>query len=58
MLYDYIISNYKEGEPIFFSDIFIEGVSRSAVNQQMKSLCNKGLIKKYDKGIYYIPKKT
>lgn len=37
MLYDYIISNYKEGEPIFFSDIFIEGVSRSAVNQQMKS---------------------
>ena len=27
MLYDYIISNYKEGEPIFFSDIFIEGVS-------------------------------
>ena len=23
MLYDYIISNYKEGEPIFFSDIFI-----------------------------------
>ena len=58
MLYDYIISNYKEGEPIFFSDIFIEGISRSAVNQQMKSLCNKGLIKKYDKGIYYIPKKT
>ena len=58
MLYDYIISNYKEGEPIFFSDIFIEGVSRSAVNQQMKSLCNKGLIKKYDKGLYYIPKKT
>ena len=58
MQYDYIIRNYKEGEPIFFSDIFIEGVSRSAVNQQMKSLCNKGLIKKYDKGIYYIPKKT
>lgn len=24
----------------------------------MKSLCNKGMIKKYDKGIYYIPKKT
>ena len=58
MLYDYIISNYKEGEPIFFSDIFVEGISRSAVNQQMKSLCNKGMIKKYDKGIYYIPKKT
>ena len=50
MLYDYIISNYKEGEPIFFSDIFVEGISRSAVNQ--------GMIKKYDKGIYYIPKKT
>ena len=48
----------RENAAIFFSDIFIEGVSRSAVNQQMKSLCNKGLIKKYDKGIYYIPKKT
>ena len=24
----------------------------------MKSLCNKGMLKKYDKGVYYIPKKT
>lgn len=58
MLYDYLVNCYKEGEPIFFSEILVEGISRSAVNQQMKNLCNKGLIKKYDKGIYYIPKKT
>ena len=56
MLYDYLIQNYDVAEPIFFSDIILEGVTRSAVNQQLKKLCDEQKIKKYDKGIYYIPK--
>lgn len=58
MVYDYIIQNYEEGEPIFFSDILIEGISRPAVSQQIKTLCHNGKLVKYDTGVYYIPKKS
>jgi hypothetical protein len=58
MLYDYIIENYKEAEPIFFSDLKIEGITKSAVNQQMKNLCDRGELVKYATGIYYRPKKS
>ena len=40
MLYDYIIENYKEAEPIFFSDLKIEDITKSALNQQLKKLCD------------------
>jgi hypothetical protein len=58
MLYDYIIATYKEGEPIFFADLMVEDVSKPAVSQQLKKLCNYGKLAKYDNGIYYIPKKS
>jgi hypothetical protein len=58
MLYDYIIDTYKEGEPIFFADLMIENVSKPAVSQQLKTLCNQGRLVKYENGIYYIPKKS
>lgn len=58
MLYDYIREHYKEAEPIFFSDLEREDITKSALNQQLKKLCEKGLLKKYDTGIYFIPKKT
>lgn len=58
MIYDYIIQNYKEGEPIFFADLLIEGISKPAANQQLKTLCNNGKLIKYETGVYYIPKKT
>lgn len=58
MIYDYIIQNYKEGEPIFFADLQREDISRSAVNQQLKTLCNKGKLVKYETGVYYMPKKS
>ena len=31
MLYEFLKNNYKEAEPIFFSDIVIEGITKSAV---------------------------
>lgn len=58
MLYDYIIKNYKEAEPIFFSDLEIEGITKSALNQQLKTLCKNGLLEKYDIGVYFRPKKS
>lgn len=58
MLYDYIIHNYKECEPIFFGDLLVEGITKSAVNQQLRTLCNNEKLAKYETGVYYIPKKT
>ena len=58
MLYDYIKEQYREAEPIFFSDLEREGITKSALNQQLKKLCEKGLLQKYDTGVYFIPKKT
>ena len=58
MLYKYITENYKEAEPIFFSDINVEGISKPALNKQLATLCKNGKLAKYDKGIYYLPKKT
>ena len=58
MLYDYIIHNYKECEPIFFGDLLIERITKSAVNQQLKTLCNNGKLAKYETGVYYIPKQS
>lgn len=58
MLYDYIKEYYKEAEPIFFSDLEREDITKSALNQQLKKLCTEGLLQKYDTGVYFIPKKT
>ena len=58
MLYKYITDNYKETEPIFFSDIEVEGISKPALNQQLATLCRNGKLAKYDKGVYFLPKKT
>ena len=58
MLYDYILENYKEAEPIFFSDLERDDISKSALNQQLKTMCKNGFLKKYDTGIYYRSKKS
>ena len=58
MLYEYLIENYKAAEPIFFSDIEIQGISRSAINQQFRKMCDEGKLTKYVNGVYYIPKES
>ena len=52
MIYNYIKDKYKEGEPIFFSDIYDGTISKPALTQQLATLCKKGLLVKYDNGIY------
>lgn len=58
MLLDYLKKNYKDGEPIFFDDIHIDGIQRNTLRQQIKALADAGKITRYEKGIYYIPKIT
>ena len=58
MLYEYLIKNYKETEPIFFSDIPLMDKPKPEISRELRILCEEGKICKYDKGIYYIPKKT
>ena len=58
MLFEYLKENYKDGEPIFLDDIHIEGMRRDNFRQQIKTLEDAGKIVRYEKGIYYIPKKT
>ena len=58
MLYEYLKKNYKENEPILLSAIQIEGMSNVNIRQQIKKLSDNGSIKRYDTGIYFIPKKS
>lgn len=58
MLYNYIKEHYKEAEPIFLSDLLRANISELDLNQQLKELCEKDLLKQYDEEIYFIPKKS
>ena len=58
MLFDYLKNHYDDGEPIFTEDIHIDGMRRDNFCQQLKTLTDNGKIKRYEKGIYYIPQKT
>ena len=58
MLLDYLKENYKEGEPIFVSDLSFDNFSKSALTQRLNTLCKNGDINKYENGVYYIPKKS
>lgn len=55
MLYEYLLANYKANEPIFVSDIDLP-VSDVNLRQMFKTICDAGKIKRFDIGIYYIPK--
>lgn len=57
MLYEYLKSNYLENEPIFVSDIKLP-VSDVNLRRMFKELCDVGKIERFDKGIYYLPKKS
>ncbi len=58
MLFEYLKDHYKNAEPIFLDDIHIEGMKRDNFRQQIKTLADAGKIVRYEKGIYYIPKRT
>ena len=56
MIYEYIIKNFKKGEPIFLNEI--PGSSKDVVRQEMKRLTDEKKIERLYNGVYYIPYKT
>lgn len=58
MLYDYLIETYGENEPIFIAEIEYANMSEGRIRQQIMKLTESGMIKRYDTGIYFIPKKS
>lgn len=57
-LYEYLLDNYKENEPIFLVDLQVDGMTRTNVRQQIKKLTDTGKVKRFDNGIYFYNKKT
>lgn len=57
MLYEYLLENYKPNEPIFTADIEL-GLSGNTLRPMFKQLCDQGLIKRYDNGIFFIPSQS
>lgn len=58
MLYQFLQSRYQPNEPIFLSDIQIDDMSDSSIRAQIKKLTDNGQLKRFDTGIYFIPKKS
>lgn len=56
MLLSYIENNYRPGEPIFTSDIKIDGLSESNKRQSIKKLVELGKLNRFENGVYYLPK--
>ncbi|MCR4789128.1 MAG: hypothetical protein K5888_11115 [Lachnospiraceae bacterium] len=52
MIYDYIIENYKYGEPIFLSEL--PGESKDYLRQEMKKLVDEGRLERLYNGVYYL----
>lgn len=52
MIYDYIIDNYTNGEPIFLSEL--PGDSKDYLRQEMKKLVDEGRLERLYNGVYYL----
>jgi hypothetical protein len=53
LVYDYIIENFKNGEPIFLSELPVE--SKDYLRQEMKKLVDEGKLERLYNGVYYLP---
>ena len=56
MVYDYIIQNYRKGEPIFLSEL--PGESKDYLRQEMKKLTDEGRLERLYNGVYFLPYET
>ena len=57
-VYEYLRGNFELNEPIFLSDINISGMDPAVMRQQIKKLTDDGRLKRFDTGIYYMPKNS
>ena len=52
MVYEYIVNNYKKGEPIFLSELPYG--SKDYLRQEMKQLTDEGKLGRVHNGVYYL----
>ena len=52
LVYDYIIENFENGEPIFLSEL--PGDSKDYLRQEMKKLVDEGKLERLYNGVYYL----
>lgn len=52
MVYEYIINNYQNGEPIFLSEL--PGKSKDYLRQEMKKLVDEGKLERLYNGVYFL----
>lgn len=56
MLKEYLEQTYGYNEPIFISEIRLEGMNDNALRQYFKRMIKSGDLARFDTGIYYLPK--
>lgn len=56
MIYNYIIENYKVGQPIFINEL--SSSSNDYLRQEMKKLVDEGKLERFQNGVYYLPYTT
>ncbi len=57
-LYDVLLERYGYNEPILTSEIQFNNYSKPWIYKELKRLCEMEQIKRFEKGVYYIPKKS
>lgn len=57
-VYEYLQQNFAENEPIFLSQLEVPEMKDVIVRQQIRKLTEDGRLKRFDTGIYYLPKKS
>lgn len=57
-VYSTLRSSFSDNEPIFLSSISVPGVKEPVLRQYIRQLNLKGMINRFDTGIYYFPKPT
>ncbi len=56
MIYEYILANYENGEPIFLDEL--PGNSKDYLRQEMKKLVDAGKLERLFNGVYFLPYTT
>ena len=57
-LYDQLVKRYGPNTPIFFSEIKYQDYSTQWIQLELRTLCSRKKLKRFERGIYYIPTST
>lgn len=57
-LYNALLKKYGYNEPILTNEIQFKSYSKPWLYKELNKLCEEDKVKRFEKGVYYIPKKT